>query len=157
MIKVFLQTLSTHDRSVTHYVESPLLREDPPCGRETYPSIYCLPTLTSHHQLVRHIGLQPVDFIHFCHVNLPSLAFNLLTEFSSGILIIYLKYSARFVFSMKTKRNIMWKLQKTKSSIAVLYFVQIHIKLCNMCTDVNSMLKPAMHVQNVHYSCTLDG
>ena len=27
--------------------------------------------------VVRHIGLQPVDFIHFCHVNLPSVAFNL--------------------------------------------------------------------------------
>ena len=39
----------------------------------------------------------------------------------------------------------------------VKYSSQIHVKLCNMCTDVNSMLKSAMHVQNVHNSCTLDG
>ena len=30
----------------------------------------------SHQQLVRHIELQPVDFIHFYHVNLGCLAIN---------------------------------------------------------------------------------
>ena len=37
-------------------------------------------TLMLHYSVVRHIhdiGLQPMDFIHFCHVNLWSLAIHL--------------------------------------------------------------------------------
>ena len=40
----------------------------------TYMWCSVFSTLTSHQNLVRHIGLQPVEFIHFCHVKLAKFS-----------------------------------------------------------------------------------